>query len=631
MTTTTPGSTPLSDSAQRPAVSLLTGVVTVLVTGCVLAYLVPRHMWPHDEGQYGQGAERILAGELPHRDYHEMYSGLLSYLNAGIFWLVGHQLIALRYAMVIASLPAVWAMYDIIRRMTGRIEIAAVVTFSVFVTSVGMTHSASPTLYLSFFAILATWMLFRDVESPHVWWVFGAGICGGLAIAFKVTGLYLVAATGMAVTYRGTRDDLSTPVADISPPTRWLRTTVAAAAVVSAVLLLHRKYSLEVALCFGLPIVSVAFLLFRCGRQIDLPAMLKRYLALGLGIALPVVFFLIPWYSAGALEDLVNGLFVLPQKRLEITYYPPPPLSGMLLAFCLSLIVLGDSAWQQRSGQAGLLILLVIALSLQLLPSVQIPWEMDATDPLRWLLAGLCPLLIWRFLPASQTHPVATTQIFTIVSGASWFCMNQYPYSYATYFFYCFPLIALAAMGGASLPSDGKPATAENPERALFRIRIGALFIVVFGISCLLRFGADGVIGLGCGSLRDPQNRYELSGLIVPVFLGSEYRAMNEHLDDILEDGETILAGPDCPDAYFFTGRRNVTPVMYDFFVDEEAHERMILEAAGRDDVGAFVVHLDPGFSTGWSEELLAKLRDLSRSSREFNRFLILEKKPSAD
>ena len=40
---------------------------------------------PHDEGQFAQAADRILAGEMPHRDFDEMYTGGLSYLNAAAF------------------------------------------------------------------------------------------------------------------------------------------------------------------------------------------------------------------------------------------------------------------------------------------------------------------------------------------------------------------------------------------------------------------------------------------------------------------------------------------------------------------------------------------------------------------
>ena len=39
---------------------------------------------PHDEGSLAQSAERVLAGELPHRDFDEIYTGGLSFLRRHI-------------------------------------------------------------------------------------------------------------------------------------------------------------------------------------------------------------------------------------------------------------------------------------------------------------------------------------------------------------------------------------------------------------------------------------------------------------------------------------------------------------------------------------------------------------------
>ena len=54
------------------------------------------------EGTLAQSAERILAGELPHRDFVERYTGGLSYLNAFAFRVFGVQLLAMRYALFVA-------------------------------------------------------------------------------------------------------------------------------------------------------------------------------------------------------------------------------------------------------------------------------------------------------------------------------------------------------------------------------------------------------------------------------------------------------------------------------------------------------------------------------------------------
>jgi hypothetical protein len=50
---------------------------------------------------------------------------------------------------------------------------------------------------------------------------------------------------------------------------------------------------------------------------------------------------------------------------------------------------------------------------------------------------------------------------------------------------------------------------------------------------------------------------------------------INEHA----ANGE-ILAGPDCPEVYFLTGKRNPTPMLFDFFVDQRVRDRQILRLA---------------------------------------------------
>lgn len=73
-------------------------VGSVAIAFPILWAVVPYGMIAHDEGHYGQSAVRVLAGELPHRDFHETYSGGLSYWHALLFWLFGEQLLVWRRA-----------------------------------------------------------------------------------------------------------------------------------------------------------------------------------------------------------------------------------------------------------------------------------------------------------------------------------------------------------------------------------------------------------------------------------------------------------------------------------------------------------------------------------------------------
>jgi len=89
-------------------------VVMLLVWAASCAYVAHLldHNWiPYDEGLLGQSAERVLLGQMPHRDFAEVYTGGLSYLNALGFKFLGLRLITLRYLLFVgfvAWVPAVF-------------------------------------------------------------------------------------------------------------------------------------------------------------------------------------------------------------------------------------------------------------------------------------------------------------------------------------------------------------------------------------------------------------------------------------------------------------------------------------------------------------------------------------------
>src|SRR5437588_7552977 len=65
----------------------------------------------HDDGALGQMAERVLHGELPHRDFADIYTGALDYPHALAFKFFGTTLTSLRlvlFAAFLGWLPVVY-------------------------------------------------------------------------------------------------------------------------------------------------------------------------------------------------------------------------------------------------------------------------------------------------------------------------------------------------------------------------------------------------------------------------------------------------------------------------------------------------------------------------------------------
>jgi len=69
----------LDVALHRPAIlALLWAAATATV-----ALLIDRYWIPLDDGTLAQSAERVLLGELPHRDFGDPYTGLNALLGAG--------------------------------------------------------------------------------------------------------------------------------------------------------------------------------------------------------------------------------------------------------------------------------------------------------------------------------------------------------------------------------------------------------------------------------------------------------------------------------------------------------------------------------------------------------------------
>src|SRR5579863_4921207 len=80
-----------------------------VISALYMAHELRRGWIPSDDGTLAESAERVLHGALPHRDFRELFTGLLSYLNAAAFRMLGTNLASMRYVLFLfflAWLPA---------------------------------------------------------------------------------------------------------------------------------------------------------------------------------------------------------------------------------------------------------------------------------------------------------------------------------------------------------------------------------------------------------------------------------------------------------------------------------------------------------------------------------------------
>ena len=182
---------------KKLTVSLIAGWVLV---GIWVGLRLNQGWVPHDDGSFAQSAHRVLQGELPHRDFAELYTGGLTFLNAAVFWIFGENLIWLRLPLFIVFLASVPCVYYIARRFVPPLG-AGLVTVAASAWGFPAYPAAVPSWYVLFLAIGGCAALLRYLEVGRARWLFIAGLLGGMSISIKIVGVYYVLAALCFLTF----------------------------------------------------------------------------------------------------------------------------------------------------------------------------------------------------------------------------------------------------------------------------------------------------------------------------------------------------------------------------------------------------------------------------------------------
>jgi hypothetical protein len=290
---------------------------------------------PHDEGTIAQSAERVLRGELPHRDFDELYTGGLSFLHAAAMNLLGVNLLSPRKLLLAAFMVFLAAIHAVARRIAPR-PAALLAMPLVTAWSVPNYLVSLPSWYNLFLATVGIWALMRYLERPHRSWLLLAGACGGLSVLAKITGAYYVLGGVLFLGYVGQLQS------ETDPSTRrssiWLVWLVPLLSL-AALFTLEPTLSASVAYLplFIAPALICGFTAWNEWRTSGpAPARLRRLAALlwpfCAGVALSVFPYLLLYWWQGALGDLAHGVLIQPRPRLTEAGILPPALTTIGLA-----------------------------------------------------------------------------------------------------------------------------------------------------------------------------------------------------------------------------------------------------------------------------------------------------------
>ena len=175
--------------SRLPAPMLL--LVAAVLNAALLWAYHDRYWYAVDEGNYAHIAERLLAGEVLHRDVQDLHPGFINFVNTAAFGVFGTDLVSLRYplmaAMFAVSLVVWWL-------LAGRSLLLATIA-SVSVNALGVVQFLNPTAHwYSLFAtaVLVGWLQWVSARPMRT---LGAGVLIGIVALFRqLTGLWVAMA-----------------------------------------------------------------------------------------------------------------------------------------------------------------------------------------------------------------------------------------------------------------------------------------------------------------------------------------------------------------------------------------------------------------------------------------------------
>jgi len=149
-------------------------LVVLISTGIMIVY--HNRFWASaDEGFYAHVAERLLRGQVLHRDVQDLYPGYAHLANAAAFSLFGVRIVSMRYPLAVLTVIQAGLMFLIL----GNRGISTAIVGALALTSLSFVQFLNPTAnwYALFLAVLTVaWLLW----SP-----------AGLASRDVVTGILL--------------------------------------------------------------------------------------------------------------------------------------------------------------------------------------------------------------------------------------------------------------------------------------------------------------------------------------------------------------------------------------------------------------------------------------------------------
>ncbi len=593
--------------------------VAAVAAGALIGWLRLGQGWfPHDEGQLGLSALNVGNGLLPHRDFDEMYTGALSFLNALSFKLWGVSCHSMRWMMFCWYVPFLVCVYSIATRFVMPLG-AGVATVLAASWSIPIYSAPMPSWYNLFMASVAAWGLIKFAECNAKQYLLLAGAAIGVSVCFKVSGLFVLAAALLFVLYRNqlsaNQDStflLQQPEKAIEkePQERsWFFAVLISVALLAASALsfvfVNKTDTMMQIIHFVIPFFALTLFVVRKEMggvkgsfAFRARTLIADCLPLLIGCAIPIGLLAGYYGTQGAISDWLHGTFVMPGKRASAATFPFPNLYSFppsLILACVVFLVVPNSPREISKPKSSIWVVVAICIALVLLTFTKFGFTIVFNSfrnlgPI--LIVGNVLTLVFR---GSELNEVERQRFFIITAVAFFVSLIQFPFAFPIYFFYAAPAFLLAACGASKLQNA-------NGKRALFIL--ACFFIAV----SLVRFQTPSPGSCLNANYVAPEFAKFQSNrcrLLVGADEVDVYKRIIDLVEANSEQGDTVFALPDAPEVAFLTDRKPFNGVMYEFFhpelyADKDKLRNGLLEK----NVDLVVINEYPSFSTKISDGL---------------------------
>ncbi|MDP6979290.1 MAG: glycosyltransferase family 39 protein [Myxococcota bacterium] len=585
-------------------------VLAVLLFVCAgyLAWLGPRDWIPHDDGALAHAAERVVQGEVPHRDFNEPYTGGLTYLHAFAFEAFGTSLLSLRWMLGAFALAFIAALYRIATRFASPWA-AGGVTLLAFAWSLPNYFVPLPSWYNLFFATFGTLALFHYIDDKRRRWLVVAGVLGGLSILCKIVGLYYFAAVLLVLVHLETSPSTQAPSQDGASAGRGFRLFVAlglAAFSLVVILLVSNRFTMLSGLLFVVPSLALSLYLgWLAWRPANAGSIRTLFtngsIVLVSGAAVLVVYASV-FAATSSLDALWDGTVSVVLRRLDYTGAPLPGIATALYALPFAGLMAACFSGEPRREPLWLVALLGgLGVVLFVMGGRDVMYQgvWYAVRPLVPILV-LAAVVKLRMLDATASR----ARLFAVAAMTALLSLVQFPFSGGVYFCYAAPFAALLALAIIEVSEHAPRRVA-----AVVAISLGAFATLWFHTGSTYLLGeryyfvdADMEIELPRGSIRVRERD--------ALF----YMELVKRIDRYTAPDDAIYAAPDMPEVYFLGARRNPTRTFFDStdvdYLDVDARDTRIIDTLQRADIAFAVLGRASEFSRAPSPALQAFLAD---------------------